>query len=81
MPPLVASSVLVLAIACFGRNLLLDYTSLLSRGHAVYFGVGAHAGASLFTFGDMMSCAAGVLSADNAERPSSLTGTARWMRR
>jgi len=61
------SSALVLAIACLGLNLLLGYTGLLSLGHAAFFGVGAYAGAFLFTFGDMMSLeghlAAGVLAA------------------
>jgi branched-chain amino acid transport system permease protein len=52
---IVVSSALVLAIACLGVNLLLGYTGLLSLGHAAYFGVGAYAGAFLFTFGDMLS--------------------------
>jgi branched-chain amino acid transport system permease protein len=64
---IVLSSALVLAIACLGLNLLLGYTGLLSLGHAAYFGIGAYAGAFLFTFGDMMSLeghlAAGVLAA------------------
>jgi branched-chain amino acid transport system permease protein len=64
---IVLSSALVLAIACLGVNLLLGYTGLLSLGHAAYFGIGAYAGAFLFTFGDMMSLevhlASGVLAA------------------
>jgi branched-chain amino acid transport system permease protein len=66
-PVIVLSSALVLAIACLGVNLLLGYTGLLSLGHAAYFGVGAYAGAFLFTFGDMTSLeahlASGVLAA------------------
>jgi branched-chain amino acid transport system permease protein len=58
---------LALAIACLGVNLLLGYTGLLSLGHAAYFGIGAYAGAFLFTFGDATSLeaylAAGVLAA------------------
>lgn len=64
---IVASSALVLAIACLGLNLLLGYTGLLSLGHAAYFGAGAYAGAFWFTFGDMtsleMHLASGVLAA------------------
>jgi branched-chain amino acid transport system permease protein len=61
------SFALVLAIACLGLNLLLGYTGLLSLGHAAYFGVGAYAGAFLFTFGNMTSLelylASGVVAA------------------
>lgn len=64
---IVLSSALVLSIACLGFNLLLGYTGLLSLGHAAYFGIGAYAGAFLFTFGSMMSLevhlASGVLAA------------------
>jgi branched-chain amino acid transport system permease protein len=64
---IVASSGVVLAIACLGLNLLLGYTGLLSLGHAAYFGIGAYAGAFLFTFADVMSLevylAAGVVAA------------------
>ena len=52
---IVLSSALVLAIACLGLNLLLGYTGMVSFGHAAYFGLGAYAGAFLFTFSDMMS--------------------------
>lgn len=64
---IVLSSALILAIACLGLNPLLGYIGLLSLGHAAYFGIGAYAGAFLFTFADMMSLeghlAAGVLAA------------------
>lgn len=64
---IVLGSALTLAIACLGLNLLLGYTGLLSLGHAVYFGIGAYAGAFLFTFGDTRSLevylACGVLAA------------------
>lgn len=52
---IVLSSALAFAIACLSLNLLLGYTGLLSLGHALYFGVGAYAGAFLFTFGDLTS--------------------------
>ncbi|MGH8650338.1 MAG: ABC transporter permease subunit, partial [Burkholderiales bacterium] len=52
---IVLSSALVLAIACLGLNLLFGYTGLMSFGHAAYYGMGAYAGAFLFSFGDMMS--------------------------
>jgi branched-chain amino acid transport system permease protein len=45
---------LTLAIACLGVNLLLGHT-VLSLGHAAYFGIGAYTGAFLFTFGDAYS--------------------------
>jgi branched-chain amino acid transport system permease protein len=66
-PVIVLSAALVLSIACLGLNLLLGYTGLLSLGHAAYFGIGAYAGAFLFTFGDMaaleLHLASGVLAA------------------
>ncbi|MGH8648793.1 MAG: branched-chain amino acid ABC transporter permease, partial [Burkholderiales bacterium] len=47
--------------------LLFGYTGLMSFGHAAYYGMGAYAGAFLFSFGDMMSLeahlASGVLAA------------------
>ncbi|HEU4438467.1 MAG TPA: branched-chain amino acid ABC transporter permease [Methylomirabilota bacterium] len=46
---------LVFSIACLGLNLLLGHAGLLSLGHAAYFGLGAYAGAFLFTFGDVTS--------------------------
>jgi ABC-type branched-subunit amino acid transport system permease subunit len=52
---IVLSSALAFAIACLSLNLLLGYMGLLSLGHALYFGVGAYAGAFLFTFGDLTS--------------------------
>ncbi len=62
MPPvlnpyylIVLGSALAFSIACLSLNLLLGYTGLLSLGHALYFGVGAYAGAFLFTFGDLTS--------------------------
>jgi branched-chain amino acid transport system permease protein len=58
LPPyyvIVMQSALSLSIACLGLNLLLGYTGLLSLGHAAYFGVGAYAGAFLFTFADVTS--------------------------
>ena len=59
---IVLSSALALAIACLGLNLLLGYTGMLSFGHAAYFGLGAYAGAFLFTFGDMRSLEVHVVS-------------------
>jgi branched-chain amino acid transport system permease protein len=52
---IVLSSALAFAIACLSFNLLFGYTGLLSLGHALYFGLGAYAGAFLFTFGDVTS--------------------------
>ena len=52
---IVLSSALAFAIACLSLNLLLGQTGLLSLGHALYVGVGAYAGAFLYTFGDMNS--------------------------
>ena len=49
------SSALALSIGCLGVNLLMGYTGLLSLGHAAYFGLGAYAGALLFTFGNVHS--------------------------
>lgn len=50
-----ACTALVLAIAALGVNLLLGDAGLLSLGHAAYFGMGAYAGAFLFTFFDVWS--------------------------
>jgi branched-chain amino acid transport system permease protein len=58
VPPyyvIVLQGALSLSIACLGLNLLLGHTGLLSLGHAAYFGVGAYAGAFLFTFADVTS--------------------------
>lgn len=41
---IVLSSVLAFAIACLSFNLLFGYTGLLSLGHALDFGLGAHTG-------------------------------------
>lgn len=52
---IVLSSALAFAIACLSLNLLLGQTGLLSLGHALYVGVGAYAGAFLYTFGGVTS--------------------------
>src|SRR3972149_6120647 len=54
-PVIVFSSALVLSIACLGLNLLLGHTGLVSFGHAAYYGVGAYAGALVFSFYDLTS--------------------------
>jgi len=63
----VLQSALAFAIACLASNLLLGYAGLLSLGHAAYFGIGAYAGAFLFTFYDVTSfelyLAAGLIAA------------------
>jgi branched-chain amino acid transport system ATP-binding protein len=40
-----ASTVVILAIAAVGLNLLVGYTGLVSFGHAAWFGIGAYAAA------------------------------------
>ena len=59
--------VLVLAIAGLGLNLLLGMGGLLPLGHALYFGLGAYAGAFFYRFGPLESLApflgVGVLAA------------------
>jgi branched-chain amino acid transport system permease protein len=48
---------LVLAIAGLGLNLLLGMGGLLPLGHALYFGIGAYAGAFFYRFGPLESLA------------------------
>jgi branched-chain amino acid transport system permease protein len=67
---LLLDQVLVLAIAGLGLNLLLGMGGLLPLGHALYFGLGAYAGAFLYRFGPLESLApflaAGVLASGAA---------------
>ncbi|MCC7015823.1 MAG: branched-chain amino acid ABC transporter permease [Rhodospirillales bacterium] len=67
---LLLDQVLVLAIAGFGLNLLLGMGGLLPLGHALYFGLGAYAGAFLYRFGPLESLApylaAGVIASGAA---------------
>jgi len=53
---------LVLSIACLGLNLLFGNTGLVSFGHAAYFGLGAYAGAFLYTFAGIDSLEVFLLS-------------------
>jgi branched-chain amino acid transport system permease protein len=61
---------LALAIAGLGLNLLLGMGGLLPLGHALYFGLGAYAGAFFYRFGPLESLApflaVGVLAAGAA---------------
>lgn len=54
---LLLDQVLVLAIAGLGLNLLLGTSGLLPFGHALYFGLGAYAGAFFYRFGPLESLA------------------------
>ncbi|MFC1580770.1 branched-chain amino acid ABC transporter permease [Thermodesulfobacteriota bacterium] len=47
----VINTVGIYAIAAIGLNLLIGYTGQISLGHGAFFGVGAYAGAILFTKG------------------------------
>jgi branched-chain amino acid transport system permease protein len=54
---LLLDQALVLAIAGLGLNLLLGMGGLLPLGHALYFGLGAYAGAFFYRFGPLDSLA------------------------
>jgi branched-chain amino acid transport system permease protein len=54
---LLLDQALVLAIAGLGLNLLLGMSGLLPLGHALYFGLGAYAGAFFYRFGPLESLA------------------------
>ena len=62
---ILAGYALVYSIACLGLNVLLGHAGLLSLGHAAYFGLGAYAGAFLFTFADVTSLDAGAGAGDD----------------
>src|SRR5207302_11324125 len=57
------ASLLVMAIAALGFNLLIGYTGLLSFGHSAYFGVGAYAVAFMVKYLHVQSMELFVLAA------------------
>jgi branched-chain amino acid transport system permease protein len=82
---IVLESTLAFAIACLALNLLLGYGGLLSLGHAAYVGIGAYAGAVLFTFFDVTSfelyLAAGLVVATGLAAGVLCVGTAAFASR